>query len=80
MSVLYQHEYKSRPTCKPAFYSASLSLDDIQPDNNCSVVKLYEQLGDGASDIGNFTHALEYYHKMVSLSIQLFLWVSIFVN
>ena len=50
---------------------ALTSLDDIQPDNNCSVVKLYEQLGDGASDIGNFTRALEYYHKMVSLSIQL---------
>ena len=50
---------------------ALTSLDNIQPDNNCSVVKLYEQLGDGASDIGNFTHALEYYHKMVSLSIQL---------
>ena len=24
MLVLYQHEYKSRPTCKPAFYSTSL--------------------------------------------------------
>ena len=44
-------------------------MDDIQPDNNCSVVKLYEQLGDGASDIGNFTHALEYYHKMLENGI-----------
>ena len=67
-----QNEFSVSPNisvCK--IEEALTSLDDIQPDNNCSVVKLYEQLGDGASDIGNFTHALEYYHKMVSLSIQL---------
>jgi hypothetical protein len=55
----------------PKYFMFNLPESVNHKTNNCSVVKLYEQLGDGASDIGNFTHALEYYHKMVSLSIQL---------
>ncbi|CAG2194502.1 NFKBIL2 [Mytilus edulis] len=48
---------------------ATTSLEGLPPDGNASKIKIYEQLGDGAAEIGNFKQALEFYHKMLDCSI-----------
>ena len=54
---------------------ATTSLEGLPPDGNASKIKIYEQLGDGAAEIGNFKQALEFYHKMVkseTICVELF--------
>ncbi|CAC5396682.1 NFKBIL2 [Mytilus coruscus] len=49
---------------------ATTSLEGLPPDSNALKIKIYEQLGDGAAEIGNFKQALEFYHKMLNCSIE----------